>query len=232
MKRVPRIALAVAAACVLNLVGVVCLTMLSASSKGTPHIPDEPSTEAPEIRALPDPPALPPQVTTSTTSSAERTLARVAPSELPTFSTLDSPNSTPVVMDHAIQESLDTFFEDLSRQPEQDAVGDALFKGRENKKAVVRDASQVDQAPTVRQRVDVRYPLGAEREGLTGHVVLRGLVEADGQVSRVDVIESSPSGVFDEAARSAFSQWSFEPGRHHGKPVRVWVRKRLEFRLQ
>jgi protein TonB len=244
MKRMRRTLLAVAMAFVVNLVGVVLLTALKVGSSDDVGAdePEETYTEAPEVHSMPEPAAPRPRPKRSAMSPSSETVG-VAGSQLPTFSTLDSPNSIPVAVDPAVQESLDTLFADLSLQPDGTAAPDALFEstgrgrgdssggaGREPEAAL--DAAEVDEAPTVRRRANLRYPLEAERDGITGYVVLRGLVERNGRVSRVDILESSPPGVFDDAAKTAFAQWTFEPGRDGGKPVRVWVRKRLEFQLR
>jgi len=245
MNRTKRALLAVTMAVVLNLVGIVLLTALSvAGDDPEPEPEPERTVEAPEIRSLPEPRPRRDRPRRQSDSVVENTIAGVAASQLPTFSTLDVPNAVPVAVDPAVQESLDTLFSDLSRRPQGSAVPEALFEGsgRGSDEGSGRgaptppgpavDATEVDEAPTVRQRVSMRYPIDAERDGITGYVVLRGLVERDGRVSRVEILDSNPSGVFDQAAKSAFAKWRFQPGRDGGKPVRVWVRKRLEFRLR
>lgn len=244
MKRWIRLALALIIAAALNLLGVILLTSLPAAVEDEPEAPEAPeeqTREAPEVRPAPTPTPRRSRPRRRPSAAVEETTADVAPSQLPTFSTLDAARSIPVKVDPAVQESLDTLFSDLSHRPEGEVVADALFEGSgapgesapaTRREEPVREAAQIDEAPVIRRRVSARYPLEAERGGVTGYVVLRGLVERDGRISRVDVLESNPPDVFDEAARSAFAQWRFEPGRDNGEPVRVWVRKRLEFRLR
>ncbi|MEL6180303.1 MAG: energy transducer TonB, partial [Myxococcota bacterium] len=150
--------------------------------------------------------------------------------------TLALDGSVEVALDPTLEENLDALFTDLSRTPTERG-GTGLFGApRRGSNAQAddepREATEVDEPPRVRRRIPARYPLQAEREGITGYVVLRGLVERDGRMSRVTVVDAQPRGVFEEAARRAFSRWQFSPGRHNRKAVRVWVRKRLEFTLR
>lgn len=235
MKRSAQVALALAIAVVFNVLGLVLLTMLSTGAPEAEDAPELERVEAPEIREIPRPtPKTRPDRPRPEQSQSSRAQTRssVAPSQLPRLSSLTTPSSVPVSMQPALERSLDGFFSDLSRQPGPGPVGDpGLFEGRQGEEEV-RDAAEVEQPPSVRQRVAPRYPRQAERDGVTGHVVLRGLIEKDGRVSRVEVVDASPVGVFEEAARAAFARWQFEPARDMGRTVRVWVRKRLEFRLR
>lgn len=221
--------LVVLAALIINVIGVVLLTKISTHAEPPQKdTPTEHKVEAPQIKKLPDIPKSKPR---TNQPRKLNTQAAIAPSQLPKFPTLNTPRSMQVAMDPSLNQSLSTLFSDLSHQPTQNATdGQGLFDGK-NKDAP-RDAASVDQAPTVRQSIAPRYPLGAERDGTSGYVILRGIVERDGRVSRVVIVKSSPPGVFEQAARSAFARWRFAPGRDGGKPVRVWVRKRLEFQLQ
>ena len=221
----------VLAALIINAIGVVLLTKISTQPEPPKDdAPIERKVTAPKIKKLPDLPKPKPR---NDRPRKLNTQAAIAPSQLPKFPTLNTPRSMQVAMDPTLNRSLNALFSDLSRRPDQNATnGQGLFDGTSKKKDTPLDASSVDQAPTVRQRVAPRYPLSAERDGVSGYVILRGIIERDGSVSRVDILKSSPPGVFDQAARSAFARWRFQPGRDGGKPVRVWVRKRLEFQLQ
>ena len=75
-----------------------------------------------------------------------------------------------------------------------------------------------------------RYPARAAKDGTTGLVVLKVLIGADGVVQKAKIVESSPPGVFDDAALGAVKRWRFEPALYEGQPVKVWARQPLEFR--
>lgn len=90
----------------------------------------------------------------------------------------------------------------------------------------------VDRSPRILVRIPPNYPAHAETSNLEGEVRMRLLVGLDGRVERVEVLQSRPVQVFDEAAKAAVLQWRFESARFRGRPVRVWVQQRITFRLR
>lgn len=96
---------------------------------------------------------------------------------------------------------------------------------------VVMTAATVDDPPRAVSRAGANYPPRARARGVEGLVRLSLLVNADGQVEDVVVLEGQPSGVFEEAAKAAVRQWRFEPGQYEGKPVSVRVEQTLRFQL-
>lgn len=94
------------------------------------------------------------------------------------------------------------------------------------------DEALVDTPPKALYTVSPLYPPSAQRQGLEGSVTLRLLVGADGRVERVVVLQAKPKGVFERAAAAAARQLRFSPARLADRVVRVWVRKRLSFKLR
>jgi TonB family protein len=74
-----------------------------------------------------------------------------------------------------------------------------------------------------------RYPDAARRLQLEGSVLLEIVVEADGHVAGVRVLESAGT-VLDQAVSAAVRRWVFEPGRQDGRPVRTYWQYRQTFR--
>ena len=73
------------------------------------------------------------------------------------------------------------------------------------------------------------FPEEAKNAGVTeATVVLRVLIDAQGQVSEADVVEPVGQG-FDESAKNAALQHRFEPARRDGQPVAARVLLRVEF---
>lgn len=69
-------------------------------------------------------------------------------------------------------------------------------------------------------RVSPEYPPAAQAAGFEGYVSVAAVVNTDGSVGVVEVIESSsPRLGFEEAAIDAIRQWQFEPAREDGEPV-------------
>ncbi len=80
-------------------------------------------------------------------------------------------------------------------------------------------------------RVVPRYPSAARRAGVSGAVVVRGIVRRDGTIDNVEVIKDLPYGLGDEARR-AVSRWRFRPATFRGEPIDVYYTVTVNFRLQ
>lgn len=75
------------------------------------------------------------------------------------------------------------------------------------------------------------YPKAAFDQGISGKVVLRVEVRADGSAGDIRVLSSQPAGVFDAASVAAARQWTFEPALQDGKPVAAALRIPLTFAM-
>jgi len=96
---------------------------------------------------------------------------------------------------------------------------------------VVMDESVVDEPPRPVRRVAADYPTRARAKNIEGRVVFSVLIQADGSVTDVRVLESEPPGVFDAVALEAMRQWQYEPAIYEGQPVAIRARQPFEFRL-
>ena len=73
------------------------------------------------------------------------------------------------------------------------------------------------QQPLVRRefraayRVEPVFPRQAQREGISGRVIAHVVVQPNGSVSEVRIIQSQPPRVFDREVIRALSQWRFNP---------------------
>jgi protein TonB len=95
----------------------------------------------------------------------------------------------------------------------------------------VMTADLVDVPPKPVARGSFKYPPAAKKNGVKGYVVLSVLVETDGSVNQVQVLESSPSGIFDASALQGIRNWHFEPAKYKGETVRVWAKQKIRFDL-
>lgn len=75
------------------------------------------------------------------------------------------------------------------------------------------------------------YPDHARRRGIEGYVKLAFVINAQGRVSNIRIVESSPANVFDRPARRAAARWRFTPRTEQGMAVEREAIKTLEFRL-
>lgn len=63
------------------------------------------------------------------------------------------------------------------------------------------------------------YPREAARAGTEGWVQVEFTIAPDGTTQDLEVRNSSPKVVFDQAALDSVSQWRFEPIQRNGAPV-------------
>lgn len=75
------------------------------------------------------------------------------------------------------------------------------------------------------------YPAQSKRIGEEGRVVLRVLVNENGEAERVEIQTSSGHARLDEAAREAVQRAQFRPHMEDGKPVTVFAIVPITFRL-
>ena len=100
-----------------------------------------------------------------------------------------------------------------------------------NTKDVVMTDDSVDVPPKPAQRTPMKYPPEARQKGITGYVTVNLLINAQGQVEKVKVLESQPGGVFEDAAVKAVRGWRFEPAEYEGESVKVWAKQKIRFNL-
>ena len=77
-------------------------------------------------------------------------------------------------------------------------------------------------------KVDPEFPREAQLASVDkGRVKARLTIDASGDVTRVDIVESNPRRVFDRAVTRSLSQWRYDKGAD-GRTVEV----ELDFRVQ
>jgi protein TonB len=81
------------------------------------------------------------------------------------------------------------------------------------------------------KRVTPVAPLGVSRK-TSGFVMVKFNIGTNGRVTDVDVVESSPQGVFDDAAQTAVRKWIYEPRKENGVAVDSTARARLVFEAE
>lgn len=89
----------------------------------------------------------------------------------------------------------------------------------------------VDQAPRASYQSPMMYPPLARAKGVEGYVVFSLLIGITGEIEQLEIVESYPEGVFDEAATQGINQWKFEPAMYQGQAVRSWAKQRIRFDL-
>jgi TonB family protein len=79
--------------------------------------------------------------------------------------------------------------------------------------------------------LELEYPPAALGKGVEGWVSVSYMVTAEGKVTGVKVLDSSPAGVFEAAATRALSRVRYKPMLQGGKPIVVATKLRIAFRM-
>jgi protein TonB len=90
---------------------------------------------------------------------------------------------------------------------------------------------ELDQPPRPVVKTPPVYPLRARELGVEGVVQVKILVNADGSVGQVLIMDARPPNTFDREVLNAVPNWRFEPGVIGGKRVTSWVVTALRFQL-
>lgn len=91
---------------------------------------------------------------------------------------------------------------------------------------------QVDRAPLSKGQVPPPYPYLARRRGIEGAVTVRFLVDRQGEVRNLEVLQAKPSGIFEETVLKTVARWRFTPGVKDGEAVETWVETTIRFKLE
>ena len=87
--------------------------------------------------------------------------------------------------------------------------------------------------PSVLKSVKPQYTQAAMQQQIQGRTLLECVVQADGNVGDISVIESLDSMYgLDEEAIKALKQWEFRPGTRDQQPVAVRVQVVMSFTLK
>lgn len=94
------------------------------------------------------------------------------------------------------------------------------------------ELGQVDRGPLITSRVQPPYPYRARRRGIEGAVTVRFLVDRQGEVQNLTIVDSRPPGEFDRVVLETVPRWRFRPGVKDGERVETWVETTIRFRLE
>ena len=183
-----------------------------------------------------------------------QTAAEVPPANAPTPPTPVEPEPTPerepepepkpeLELDpdptQAPERSLDTQ-PNVEPTPEPESAAQPKSAVMSESASEVERASDVLSAPTqgsteAAQGLDnpvPPYPPEAYFDRLSGTVILRVRVNADGQVDELRVKQSSGHDILDDSAQSTVIDWQFKAAKQNGVEVAEWVEVPITFQLQ
>ena len=78
----------------------------------------------------------------------------------------------------------------------------------------------------------VRYPQIAQENGIQGKVTLQFVIERDGRLTNIVVLQSPDRSLSDEAIRVLNQSPKWNPGKQRSQPVRVKYTLPVDFRIQ
>jgi len=81
------------------------------------------------------------------------------------------------------------------------------------------------------KRSPIVYPELARKQGVSGYVSMNVLIDENGNVEDVEIVDSKPTELFNLKADSTIRRWKFEPATYNGKKVKVWAMQKIVFKL-
>ena len=78
----------------------------------------------------------------------------------------------------------------------------------------------------------VRYPAIAQENGISGRVVLTFVIEKDGRLTNIQVLQTPDRSLSEEAVRVLQQSPKWSPGKQRNQPVRVKYTLPVDFREQ
>lgn len=96
---------------------------------------------------------------------------------------------------------------------------------------MVFNLSDLDRKPQLINRIQPVYPYEARRKEINGRVILRFIVDREGNVRNIRVVRAEPEGLFEKNAKEAVDKWRFKPGYFSGEPVNTRVTVPIKFEM-
>ena len=81
-----------------------------------------------------------------------------------------------------------------------------------------------------KESVAPRYPFKELMSEMDGQATVIFLVGTDGKVAEVNILSSTPTAGFGQAARAAIKHWHFEPQMREGQPTKFIVQQTVIFK--
>ena len=87
----------------------------------------------------------------------------------------------------------------------------------------------VDTPPVAKSRPSPKYTTRARMLRQQGAVLLNLLVDENGNVAEVEVLQEIPASDLNDAALRAARAWTYHPATKDGVPVKVWKQEKINF---
>jgi periplasmic protein TonB len=95
----------------------------------------------------------------------------------------------------------------------------------------IYNLGELDQTPKPKgRRTNPLFPFELKKNGIDGNVVVRFVVDTEGKVRDIEVVQANHPD-FADAAVTAVAQWKFIPGMKDGRAVNTRMRIPIGFHL-
>jgi protein TonB len=91
------------------------------------------------------------------------------------------------------------------------------------------ELGDVDSPPQPRTKIEFSYPSSARRKGITGVVKVEYVVNENGRVEQINIVES-PDSSLSKATEDVLERARFEPAQKSGLAVKVRMRAAIPYR--
>ncbi|KPA19668.1 TonB family protein [Candidatus Magnetomorum sp. HK-1] len=91
---------------------------------------------------------------------------------------------------------------------------------------------ELDNPLTPLIKIPPMYPIRAKRRGIQGWVKVKFLVNTEGKIEKLDILEAHPKNMFEKSVLNCVSKWSFRPGTVEGIPVKTWAETIIRFEME
>lgn len=89
----------------------------------------------------------------------------------------------------------------------------------------------LDKAPELLTGTKIQYPEWAEKKGISGKIVVKLFIKAEGKINNVQIIEQTIGQKFSAYVLQNIRKWKFNPPMKNGKAVNAWVIQTINFTL-
>lgn len=94
------------------------------------------------------------------------------------------------------------------------------------------EVGEIDHPLTPIVQVPPIYPMRAKHMGIEGWVRVKFIVNEEGRVDDIKILDSRPEEIFNSAVLRCVSAWRFTPGTVYGVPVKTLVETTVRFELE
>ncbi len=94
------------------------------------------------------------------------------------------------------------------------------------------NVGEIDHPLTPLSQAPPIYPWQAKRRDIEGRVKIRFIVDEEGRVGHIEILESHPREIFDDAVVRCVSGWRFKPGTVENIPVKTLTETTIKFKLE